>query len=564
MSRAGTVVGLAVAIVGVGALPVALESTSGAVDLAVRVPARHQVLRDDRDQGTWASVFPNHGVTRSRSPSNSGARLDLATYGIDYGEAWHREVTLPSLVGRFADEGFGVCGYSVHLGAALFDTDKAGRGIKTAVHRRVVEKFPHSIDDEDSGIHVRLPDVRSTDFDVAFVEGYAWIRLEVVLADTTRFAVRFPVRVTARAGVPFVERVREVPPTVEFTGPVREQLVQQGRNKGTGYGAGLGCAAGAAFGGPIGCGLGMLLGALAGNAVGESMANTEIPKRAEAMAESKIDEMLEEFGLGMKKLSNPIHPNAKRPRDAIKLALRQDPQVSRDGLSFTLCASITAAAPKTDASIHGSPFWESPSPTPPAGPEAAISIALNDDAVQQVIYYAWQSGVLAEAGMSSFVLQRMPDEIRLAAFDFTGFAPQLPPVLDRSRGGLAFVVGDVNVGTMGKKDVVTHGVLTAGITQAGSALKLSASVEKLWLNCVAHEPGAYVLSPCMSDILPIVREKAIGRPLEGTIAGGDILAKLPRLTFEGMTVKVSNLRVNTTGSPLRVSIGVNANIEATP
>lgn len=564
MSRVATGLGLALALGGAAALPVALELTRGGVDLAVRVPARHQVLANDSARRATETHVPAAGVVSHTLRRAPGAGIDLTQLSIDYGEVWHREVTWPTLVGPFADERAAVCGYTAHVGAGLFDTHAAGSGIRAAVHRRIVDKFPKRLDADEYELHVAVPAVKTTDVELSFARGLVWVELSIALADDTQFSARVPVRVRASGGTPVFERDRSVAPTFKMSGPLEQEILRQAREKGPDVAARAGCKAGASFGGPFGCGVGMLLGMLGGSRMAESVARGEIPRRTRAMGEAQVDEALIELSQGMTRLGAPIALDAARPGDSVTLAVRADPDVSRDGITLALCATLVVGAPRVDSSIAGSPTWGLPPPTLETSARPAISVALNADAVQQVASYAWQSGRLAKAGTSVELLERAPKEVRLAAFDFTGFSPGLPPVLSAEVGGLRFIVADVDVGRLGDHRVIAHAALAAELVQHGDELRFSARPEKVWLNCARTRGADVVLTPCLGDLLPLVRDKAAGTTLVGAIGGGEVLAKLPPVALQGMALEVSNLRATTDAQPLSVRISVDARIDARP
>jgi hypothetical protein len=181
-----------------------------------------------------------------------------------------------------------------------------------------------------------------------------------------------------------------------------------------------------------------------------------------------------------------------------------------------------------------------------------------------VLYYVWQAGKLRDLGRSSVVLGGLAEEVRVAAFDFTGLDAQLPPMIAPSistADTLSFTLANVEAGTIGLRRVLVHGTLGLRTRQQDDAIQLSAEIADLRVNCIQPGPRGALLTPCLSDILPVAREAAM-KPIHLAFPGGDVLAQLPRLSFQGMALRTSQLRVETSGSPVQVQLRVQARIEA--
>lgn len=68
---------------------------------------------------------------------------------------------------------------------------------------------------------------------------------------------------------------------------------------------------------------------------------------------------------------------------------------------------------------------------------------------------------------------------------------------DRGAGrGLRVAVGDVRLGTWGRREVLGHGELRASLEGKGADLVLDARVERVWANCSSPCPAASP-SPCL-------------------------------------------------------------------
>ncbi|WP_437905316.1 hypothetical protein WME95_44635 [Sorangium sp. So ce327] len=569
MSSPRTVLGLVLVAVGMAAFPILLGATASRPDLVARVPSAYE-LNPGRSSLRGAvppaevDVGPDRERIRVDPPVGvASPGLELITWRADYGDAWHREVTWPSLAGPFAEEGSDVCGYRLQLGAGLFDTTAAGRGLKDAVERRLAELFPYSQELKE-GIRVTLPRLSSSDFTITFEGGRAWVYVAVYLVDATVLSARFPVRLVSRNGTPAVERIREFEPKVQFTGPSRDEIVRQASEMGATHGGLIGL--GGCLLGPAGCVLGALAGSDIGEAEGTRTAEKEIPVQASHIVTEKIDEALDHLALGMERLRQPWSPDPTRPHDSIRLRLGGAPHISSQGIALQLCASAVIGSPKVDPAIPGPVRWDAPFPELDADHEGSstIGLTMNADALEQVIHYVWQAGKLRDLGRSSAVLGNLAEEVRMAAFDFTGLDAQLPPIIAPSistADKLSFTLANVEAGTIGRRRVLAHGTLGLRMLQQDDAIQLSAEIADLRVNCIEPAPRGALLTPCLSDILPLARESAM-KPIHLALPGGDVLAKLPRLSFQGMALQISQLRVETSGSPVQVQLRVQASIEA--
>lgn len=570
MSWGRTALGLILVGAGVVALPALLGATTGRRDLFATVPAAYELhpgSAPPRGAPRWtgARVGPDgRRIHVDHLLEAAGPGLDLLTWRTSYGDAWHREITWPSLMGPFAEEGSDVCGYEVRLGAGLFDTSGAGRGLKKEVGRRLAERFPNSIDIDEHDIHVRLDKLASSDFRIRLDEGRAWLYLEAWLIDGTLLSAEFPVRIVPRNGSPAVERIRGIEPEVRFEGPARDEIIRQASERGAEGGAALGLLG--CFLGPLGCVLGAAGGAAIGSEEGSRRAEEELPGRASQEAASRIDAVLDDLSLGMNRLRQPWSPDPARVKDSIQLRLADAPRVSTAGITLPLCASISISSPKEDVDIPGPVQWKAPLPQSSAGEDGAptIELTMNADALSQVLHYFWQAGKLRDLGRSSAVLHGLSEQVRAAAFDFTGLVPRLPPTLalpSASGDTLSFVLGNIEAGSIESRQVLAHGLLGLQFRQARDAIQLSAEIVNLHVSCLEAAPRGALLTPCLNDLLPLA-QSAAARPLSYTIPGGDVLARLPRLSFQGMNLHVSDLHVATSGNPVSVRLGVQGRIDS--
>jgi hypothetical protein len=503
-------------------------------------------------------------------PAVQGPGLNLRTWRVEYGHRWEREVTLPILAGPFDQEGADVCGFAVWLGAGLFDTSSAGAGLKDAVHRRLAEMFPRTV--EGGGIEIAFPAVERTIFRIELDQGRAHITAAITLLDGTYLSARFDVRLASRGGSPVVERIGRVTP--EWTGPTREQAQQAGADKGAAFGTGLGALAGFILGGPLGALLGGGLGAAVGSEYGEEEANALAEEKAQEEIAGKIDAALAQLSFGLESLRKPLSLLPGRPSDQVFLKLAANPSLSSRGISLPLCASVRVAGPKVDKSIPGSAHVAANAASvveaSVRGSDAMIELTIDANGINQALYFLWQSGLLRELGRSSAVLDALPESLRSLAFDVTGFDPALPPTtmagrLSSRERGMPLLFGDISIGSWGNRRVTGHAAMLVDINPVGDDLELSGVLHHMTVNCVEAEPDGHArLTPCLSDLLPAARETLHETPLRRRFPGGEILGRLPRDPFQSLHVAWSNLKASVHADPPRLSVRVNASLTGKP
>lgn len=571
MRKAATAAGILGAAGLFAALPIALGSLPRPIDLEINMlsPRPSQVLESTGAPDLPAKVSPRRFARRIESihfPSERAAGIGLHTRRIVYGERWEKEVTVPSLIGPFISEGTYACSLAARLGAGLFDTTKAGAGLKAALHKKLGEAFPRTVHAE--GVSISFPELRETDLTLKLGHGVIDVAISIVLADGTRLQAGFPARLLARDGTPALERAGEVNPA--WTGPTKAQAVRAGAQKGAELGGGLGALAGYILGGPAGSSLGGGIGADLGSQMGAGEANRFAEQRAKIELTSQVDAALADLSLGLKALREPLSPDPERPRDSIRLKLATNPIVSPFEITLPLCVAVAVGEPKIDAAVPGPARVLPPAPLAfdtPAG-SASAEIIADANGLNQALYFAWQSGLFRKLGRSGLVVNALPEKIRSLAFDVTGFDPGLPPtVTDGSLGspGVPIVFGDVGLGAWGRRRVAGHGAAMIELHQNGDTLDFLATLRRVTVSCSEPRPGGIIrFSPCLSDLLPAAREVIEAAPLQQSLPGGAILAMLPREPFKGLGVEWSGLRASLRGGPPKLHIQVNARTTPLP
>jgi hypothetical protein len=502
-------------------------------------------------------------------PTNVMGGFHLRTWRIDYAHRWEREVTLPILSGPLVKENANVCGYTLKIGAGLFANKDA---IEAIVRKKLASQFPRTFKHE-SGIEIDFPELTAVKLDIRLVRGFVTVALGMRLRDNTLIQAQANLKVVSSNGAPIVQRVGKV--WTNWEGPTYDRMLEQASEKGAVGGGLLGGLLGLIFFGPAGALVGGVAGGGVGAAAGQEKAQEEGQKEAQNTITDQIDYALADLALGMAKLKHPFAPLPMRPNDTVALSLAKDPTISPDGIAIPLCAKVNIGGSKRDPAITG-PVYVEPlnvfdtqlASFDGASPD--LELVANANGMNQLLYFMWQSGTLRELGQSSAILDALPDSIRALAFDVTGFDPGLPPTVVQSVSpagakNLTVVLGDVALGTWERRRVVGHAVTSLGIDQ-GDSIDLSAKFQHLSVNCVESisQKQQMKLTPCLSDLLPPVRDMLKEKPLVHRMPSADLLRRLPNFAFDGLKIDLSRLRVNTTSTPATLRFRVDTKIRALP
>ncbi len=503
-------------------------------------------------------------------PQNLAPGLHLSTWFLNYGHRWEREITFASLIGPFAPEGRPVCDFALRLGAGLFDTQKAGAGIKKTLDQKLSTLFPMTL--EESGISIHFPSIDKTDFRIELEDNLALVSLEIKLRDGTLLSARFPMKMGANKGMLSLSRAGQV--QSQWTGPTREQARKAGADFGAGIGAGLGILAGLLLGGPTGAAIGGKIGADAGADFGGKEANRLAGERSHSEILRTIDAALGEMSLGLSALNSPMNLFPGRPKDRIQFKLASEPRIGPSGIAFSLCASLNIGEPKINGALPGSllsapntialPFNE------PSGPDnAALELQAGENALNLLIYALFQSGMMRMLGNSEALLSALPKTVQSLAFEMSGFDPELPPAFmapgdnQKALDEIPFILANVHMGNWGARRVLGHASALLSLQKQGEELALSASITSMTVNCAEPlEAGKTLLTPCLSDLLPAARDMMSERPLQIRLPLKELLKRLPQEPLMNMQVNWSEPRAELRSNPLRLRLGLTPSLGA--
>jgi hypothetical protein len=557
--RGATPLGALVAAGVLGGSALVLRGTTGKLDLYVDVP------------GSGAPVAgPDAARVRTtRLREVPGPGLDWTRWSVGYSNgAYQRDVVRPELVGPTAPPEAFACGSELHVGAGLFDTKAAGRGLVDLVRAEVAGIFPYSQTFSlplGQSVTLRLPAMRNLQLAVRFGPGEIYTLAEATLTDSTILSLGFSSRVTVRDGAPVLERMQDRHVHLVFAGPARDDVVAQAKRVGGNYGAGGGCALGMVFG-PGGCVVAGGAGLLLGRHIGGKTAQDQIAVQAPAEVAAVLDKKLAELSLGLRGFSRAFALDPERPGDALRVRLDGAPTVTAEGLTLPLCTSFTVAPPLVSPGAPGPLALAGKAPADRPG-GARLSVSLSPAALHQALYYAWQSGLLRRVGQSPAVLAGLSDKVKATALDFAGFDPRLPPTLSPHTpegARVPLVVGDVALGTLGPRTVTGHALLDLAIVSDSSSIRLDAFVRDLYVGCTEPRSDGVRLTPCLSDLVPVARELARGQPVGVSFSRRDVLARLPAVAFRGLSLELTAPEARTLGSPAGLVLGAGAAFVPSP
>lgn len=435
--------------------------------------------------------------------------LAFRTWRLVYGRRWEREVTTPVLTGPFDAEGSPwPCALAVRLGPRFFDDGKPGGDDVEAVVDRVVRaQFPIDA----YGLH--FAEVAGTNLRVRPTLGAIEVEGSITLADGGRR--RDPTRFQLRAKIALAEKngdldakLRDV--HVTWTGHTRSDPLVQ---------------------------LADLF--------------MDVDAQARSMVAARLGGAL--AILKLPKDAFPIFDD--RPGDRLTLRLCGAPRSRPDGLTVSLRVIANLAEPRLDPRVPGPTHLEAP-PDPAAvawgsDEPAPIEAIATSAAAHQALYLMWQSGELARWGRRREVVGAMQRKLEeRVTLDVTAIDPRLPPVVDRvEQGAFRVRFGDLELGRLddGRRVVGNGDLLVTARADAGR-LDASAALGDLHVTCIEGAPGSFRLRPCLSDVVPVLREGGIsseGVPLD--LALPDRLLRMNLVL--GTELALDDLEAETRGSP---------------
>jgi hypothetical protein len=509
----------ALLILAVGAgLPLGILSSGRARDLQIGVttPEPHAIAPRPEEPLGPLTVGPPELLPRLEqrgAPDRAAPGLSLLTWQVTYGHRWERQVTFPVLYGPFDPEGTPwPCAFAVKLAPSFFDDGKpGGADVEAVLDRMVRAQFPMNV----FGLH--FASVASTALKVRPIAGALEVSGAVTLADGGRGGD--PTRFYLKGRIGLGERDGDLAPKLEDL-----QVTWAGRTRHD----------------PL-------------------VSFASFFMNVDAQARGEVRARLEAALSVLKLPKEPFALFEDRPSDRVVIRLCNAPVSRPDGLTVNLRVVAKLAEPRVDPQIPG-PTRLVLAPRIGAlaesGPEEpTLSAVASPAAVHQALYLLWQAGQLTRWGTRRDVVSSIRDKLadRLA-LDFAALQVRLPPsVLSGDPGDtLSVRFADVALGRLEDgRTAVAHGDVKAAAEIEGGRIGLRGTLTDLRITCVAERPQGFTLSPCFSDVVPVIRQSGFtseGLPLEMPIP-----EKLLRLNLVlGTDLVLRDVRAELTGGELRL------------
>ncbi len=550
---------------------------------------------------------------------NMAPGLWLRTFRATWGKRWIEETTFPALIGPFHGPDDFVCGYQVGISASVLDTNANAKPLVDAL-TQALKLLPLDVDKtiteygQTDTFKFKFPPIRNVSLVLPFFDGFIRPRVRVELEDGSFIEGAAKLRLMSKGGAPVVATVGQ--PETSYDGPTFERLRAEAKAFGEEFGKKLICSdneelkkdveqevgfvknlfyvckctgeCGSILGDILGFffpGLGQLAGQVAGRVVDDFTAQKFKEKGAER-ASKKIDHDLPttvrdkfntaftlavaQLNSGLQGLTNPMAPFGEGEPTRIAFRLGGDALIDPSGIRADLCMkwmSPPAAAPAQD--VPG-PLAQQSERLPPLTLAAGLPmmrVRATPDALNQLLWGVWRAGKLRELGDRSSLLaildentrQDINKNLQMLAFEVTGVNPKLPPVVTASEGTtpkLLLGLADAQIGTFDGRPVIAHAQGELEVQQYGDQIDLAFTLKRVAVNCYESGVSSMRLLPCLSDLLPPLRQEMLEKRVSKNFAATDILGQFPLVKFPNMPFKLSDLRVATVlpGPSLDVSV----------
>jgi hypothetical protein len=541
------------------------------------LPIAVQTLGTGSDLGIWISnkgpyqaagvggtpdpfrIFPSDRAARVRAddpPDVSAPGLWLRTRRMTFGKQWEHEVTVPLYRGPLVPADSPICGYRLALGEEVFQT----AAFRELAQQQVNAQWAR-VREMAGRENVTIGALSRFAFEAKLAAPGLVVDLAAEDENGAGLSARLAFRIQAGGGRLVVTNA--APPRVTVTA----RLASLARNEGTRRADDAG-----------------FLGSFFGD-----YARGQAEAQLRALAASKAGEMAD-FAANLAtgqfaRLAAFPSPLPNRPNDTFSVVIAEQPAIANGRLSVGFCL---AARLDPQGTITAGPnefvYRQVPSPTLPETPAKGprVELALNGDALNQLLFVAWKTGALRETGGSLLASAKkdksVDDMLQQLDFDLRQVDPTLPPVVsDGDDDHVAITVAGIRLGTVGKQDgpiktmddsvsaLVVHAEALGTVAAEGDDVVVRGELKEphpgsgdfaIHANCVKGVQGVWTLSSCVGDLLPIAKSEwaryrrthepptvrfPIGTLLESLAKGG---------LFTGLSVKIAHPSIETHGKPL--------------
>lgn len=506
--------------------------------LALRAPRADDLWARTRDRVSYL-LYEDHPERRvTLGPPSLEGRIErfdaagrssteLLGWRVVYGKRWERMITVPHIVGPLQAEGTPwPCAVKVRMRPSFLDDGKDHQGdVVSILDAQIRQQFPRVI--EVGGVTVlRFAEVRASSYAVRLDRGKIEITGEVTLDDD--------------AATPTVFRFEGVLSLKEEAGDLRVAMDKFNLDwKGKTRRA-------------------LLVELVDIVADVETIAEGEV-KREIGKVLPFLRLPKEAFDLAKLAITGPGGPKGADASVAGTIALRLcgPPVVDASGVSFEMGATVRLAGERRSKVIDGPPVTRGEiSPldfpkTDDARPEETLDAVASGEALQQTLYILWQSRVLDAWGKDRKVKEAFRAQLQdRLALEITGLDIGLPPAfvsgLDRCKG-FGIRLADAPFGrTEEGWTAIAHADLCAIPTVTEGRIDLLGTLRYVAVDC---ETSDGTLRPCLSDVVPVLREEDLSKyemPLSMPIPERMIRVSLVR----GAALTLSDLRATTRGGVL--------------
>ncbi|MFI5302558.1 MAG: hypothetical protein ACHREM_31085 [Polyangiales bacterium] len=493
-NKAHIALGAVVLVAVAGAYPAALATVPDTAELSVVVDTPTAVVIASRVGAPEPDIWTTPPDIDERlrdafAPKRPREGLSLHTLSTEFGGGrWTREVTIPSWTGPFVERSDAwTCGVGAWIGAGVFDTSGALGGLL----RRARERVGTAIDEARRSAPVPIADVEVVGLNIAPQDGRFDIHLSIKLTDATWFDVKASAKLTVDAGS---LRVVRTSTDTKWGGPLRDDHPFL-----TLFTLGL------------------------YDDLATSRVNTGIDA-AFAQAVSELNDVL-----GRAQTVNQWDAS-------VRLSVPSPPKVSTTGVSFALCARVPSFRAR-DAQVRPVRDDVGLREAAHGAGGSEIVVSATDHALSAATYLAWNGRALDRWLLEEVGRVGMPDQMRALTLVEDGIEIGVPPYIVVDSDGWSVVVANARLGTVHGTPLVLHGQLGVAIAGAGRAA-LSARVKAVHANCEEVSRGKLRLRPCLSDVMPTVRDSL------GSIERVVALPSPPALTVAGESLRLSDARVS--------------------
>lgn len=522
MRRVETALGVGAALGLLGLVALAMrEPVPPDIHVRVEGARTHILLRDPDSQ---IQLLPRDLRSRIKPANPPGeSSTELLTYKVVYGKRWEREVTVPVVKGPITPEGSPwPCAVKLRLLPSFFDDGAEGGGdALSIIDAQIRAQFPRSIVVAGRML-LRFSSVRSSKLEITLVDGKVLVGGTVVLDDDETKPTEFGIHASIlleQAGDNLAVKLGNL--DLDWKGKTRETLL---------------------------------------------VSLADILTDVEKIAEKEVKKELEKVLPFIRLPSEPLRLQDLGLGDArnklqghMQLRVCSPPHIDREGVVLEVGATVDLTGKRKDETIAGpSQVRGRPAPlsfAPAGGSAHNVEAVASADALQQALYMLWQNRSFDAWGEDEAILEafRAKMEGRLT-LHLDKLDLRIPPAFVTGVDacpGFTVRFGDVAIGKLDDgRGAIAHADVCSSPRVRKGRLELEGRLVYVAANCEKWD-GGLVLSPCLSDVIPVLRDEALEKytlPISLPIPENLLTVSL----VQGASVKLEDVEADTRAGALRV------------